>query len=297
MLSRIPIKYHIITSTFTRANGYEDIETTTNQSKSEVVKILTSFTPQGACPGESTRIRIYGKFIGVSYFIMENPSKFKIMVLLTNLEKIIWEPFVPLLHEKAISHLARGDKYKLVEYQYYIKEISLVKIFGLEKASTILYSLLGGDNIIIFHPNHKKRLEFVVGILQLIPATILKYHCITSHCEELDGNENIVGIDHLPKKFLTHKKLYLPLDTIFVDLDTLEIHGEGIKNSNLTRKLMDIGHGGVQETRKMITKILKNIINKNIQYQTYDDSEVSLIHRIEAKLGLREKLIQEWIMF
>lgn len=292
------IKYHIVTSTFTRANGFEAIESSTNHSKSELLKILTAFTPQGASPNECIRIRTCMDWIGISYFAKEDDSTYNMMVLLTELERILWKPFLPIMHEKIISHLAKGDKYKLIEYADHEFDINLANQFDLEKASIFLYSLLCGDDIIIVHPEHSERLKFIYGILQMIPSILFKYICITTNCEELDGNENIIGVSKLPEKYQSHMKLYLPLDTIFVDLNSKLIQGEGIKNSELTRKFIDLCQSGISDGRKMIIHFLQNILHQRLlKNEAIDDTDLSLVHRIEVKMGLRPPIVQDWMMF
>jgi hypothetical protein len=284
----------VITSRFTRASGYTNIETTTKKTRNELKQILRKFTPQGASPQSSIKIQVIQQWLGISYFVRFDPSTYKIMILLTELKKIKWKRFVPLIHEKLIPHLACGDVYKLVDPHVEIKQFYLQKIFGIETTATILYSLLCGDNIVIIHPEHSARLKFIVGLLQLVPSILWSYNRITSNCEELEGNENIAGLKELPKKYYSHKKVYLPLDTIFIDLKSNTVHGEGIKNSEFTKKIVDTRNP--EESFIRIRNLMKKIQSQN-KISNKDMEIIGLIHRIELKLGLRSSIIHDWMMF
>ncbi|MCE7736220.1 MAG: hypothetical protein GPJ54_15165 [Candidatus Heimdallarchaeota archaeon] len=175
----------------------------------------------------------------------------------------------------------------------------VVDKFGTVHTSTLLFSFLSGDNILIVHPDQEVRLRFLGFFLNLIPSIALKYNRITFGCSELDGNENIVGIDQLPHKYRSHKKLYLPLDTIFVDLTNHSIEGDGIKRSPLTDKLSELINSSYSSVKEELHSFYAEIIDKT-QRPTFEENEkdVHLKDRIQIKLKLKsETKQQDWLMF
>jgi hypothetical protein len=162
-----------------------------------------------------------------------------------------------------------------------------------------LFSFLSGDNILIVHPDQELRLRFLGFFLDLIPSVALRYNRITLGCSELDGNENIVGVDQLPNTYRSHKKLYLPLDTIFVDLTSHRVEGEGIKRSSLTDTLSEQIDSNYMNAKSELSLFYADILNET-QTSTYGNNENDnlLKERIQVKLKLKsEAKQQDWLMF
>ncbi len=292
-------RYNFLSSLFTRSNGYTKIKSSSILSKKQAVSILNSFTPQGASPKGSIRIATYGDMIGAGYYWMENESTARISTFLTPFDDVTPSSFLPPLKLDDIPNIAKVNDFFRLNIKYDQNWVfNIARHFGNEKGSAILYSLLSGDNLIIVHSNTEERLKFIAFLLTLIPSLSFKYNRITSGCTELDGNENIVGVDELPRKFRSHKKLYLPLDTIFIDLKLNNIEGEGIKNSDYTRMLMEIAQDDMEAAQIEIFKLYKEILERKNKFSNIcDDQDMNLVNRIEVKLGLRPPLSQDWMMF
>jgi hypothetical protein len=297
VLTTVPVQYEIITSTFTRSHGFTDISSTTPHSRPQLIQLLNAFSPRGSSPPQTIKIRSYEQWIGVSYYSKESTTTYKMMVVLSNSDPLNWECLTPFESEHDTQKLARGDRYKLLETQP-SRPSNLVRRLGSDLVASLIYSVLCGDNIIFVHQDHEERLRFIGDLLRLFPGLVMCYNTITSNCIEIDGNENITGLGQLPSKFYSHKELYLPLDTVFVDLNHNSIHGDGVKSSDLTRKLADIGWSDPNQTRKMICLLLKKIFaTDDERKKQLDHEDEDLIMRIEVKLGLRSQEQDNWIMF
>lgn len=292
-------KCSIVTSIFTREKGYVNLKTSGKINKKKAIEILNSFTPQGASPKGSVRIGTFGNSLGVGYYWMENPSVARITTILTNFSPLKYEIFSPPLDEKQIPILARGVN---LGSELYVNssEFNLdywIEKFGKNSISAILYSYLSGDNMLIVHEDPNVRLNFLKILTRLVPSLVFKYNRITSGCSELDGNENIVGVNKLPKKYRSHKKLFLPLDTVFIDLNTFTIEGEGIKKSEFTSMIIDVAETNYYNSFQLLISFLKKINQRDQNITNLDESGMSLVSRIQSKLGLKPPLTQEWIMF
>lgn len=238
-------------------------------------------------------------YLGVGYYKMLSPSIATLSTYLLDSAAVGLNPFTPPL-------ISNPDKIKVgtidpwVNLSYSPDWIyPVVEKFGTVNTSTLLFSFLSGDNILIVHPDQEVRLRFLGFFLNLIPSIALKYNRITFGCSELDGNENIVGIDQLPIKYRSHKKLYLPLDTIFVDLSNHSIEGEGIKRSPLTDSLSEQINSSYTLVKEILTSFYTEIISKT-QSSKFEKNvkDVHLKDRIQIKLKLKsETKQQDWLMF
>ncbi len=265
-----------------------------------MIDILNSFTPQGSSPNGSIRITTVNEFIGVGYYYMISPSVAKLSTFLIESGDIALNTFTPPLITdlKQIFRQSFDISSTLNSYsQNWIYPV--IENFGPVNTSALLYSFLSGDNILIVHPDQEMRLRFLGFFLNLLPSIVLKYNRITFGCSELDGNENIVGVDRLPKVYRSHKKLYLPLDTIFVDLLNNRIEGEGVKRSSITDELVNTIKKSYFEAKSNLEILFKDIMDEksNMPFSKGYNIE-SLIERIEVKLNIRSPAKnKEWIMF
>jgi hypothetical protein len=193
--------------------------------------------------------------------------------------------------------IANGNRENFFRYNQ-IQHNNYWENFHHDQIAIILYSLLVGDNIILVHPHHSSRLNFISQLLQIIPSIIFDYNRITSSCAELDGNENIVGVAELPQKYRSHKKLYLPLDTIFIDLEESKIQGEGMKNCEFTKVISKLMKTDLEQTKHEISNFFKQITKDNFDpgIFTSDEPTQIMINRIRSKLGLGLKSNDNWIM-
>lgn len=283
-------------SQFTRSHGYTNIQSSRKVKHRQAIQILNSFTPQGASPKVSLRIGNWDNKLGLGYYFMENDSNAQISALLVEKSENSRGNLRIPLSEVAIEHIATGSYEKIFSSDI-VRSQNLVRDFGLEQTSMILYSILTGDNIIIIHPEHRKRVEFIKSIIDIVPPRYFQYNRITTGCSELDGNENIIGVEKLPKKYRSHKKLYMPVDTIFVDLVDIQIMGEGLKSNQFTTQL------GQQHTKdpELCTTQLQRYFD-DITKESYSDtgkygknSDI-LTRKIRAKLGLEESNNENWLM-
>ncbi len=285
-LSSMP-KYDFLSSKFTRKKGFLGIESSISISRKKAINMLNSFTPQGASPDSCVRIAVHDNLLGVGFYNMQNASTASIKTMFFNFSNKELMYFNPLTSLDISNEII--DKVDFNENKYFEK-------FSTEDLSSIIYSALCGDNIIIVDRLHENRLKFLSILLSILPGINFSYNRYTSSCYDLDGNENIIGVPKLPNKFRSHKKLYLPLDTIFVDLENLTVEGSGMKNSNFTRKIIENKHNNINFMRDEILVFYTNIINKSYANENYDETTLSLISRIEIKLGLRKDKIDNWIM-
>lgn len=298
MLTQNSKRINFVSSIFTRNKGFTAIESSSKISHKNAVSLLNSFTPQGASPQGSIRITKYDKYLGVGYYWMEDDSTARISTFYHEYKENELVSYVPPLISELIPQLARGFMRKYFSNIRPAEDYPIISQFGIEKTGAILYSLLSGDNLLIVHPNQDARLKFITTFLRMIPSIIFQYNRFTSGCSELDGNENIVGLAELPNKYRSHKKLYLPLDTIFVDLVNSTIEGEGIKNSDYTRRVIEVAYKDKISAKKLIYGFFKSVLfDSKPQEIKYSEQDYSLINRIQAKLGLSEPIADEWIMF
>lgn len=286
-----------LSSYFTRKKGFENIQSSTSISRKKAINILNSFTPQGASPRVSIRLGSIDNKVGVGYYFMEDNSSVHISTILTSLKNDKLQTFLPPLNHDIISHIARGAKIDLVNDHYSGDQImDIIHLFGKETASALLYSILSGDNLIIVHKDHSERLKFIASILNFLPRVSLSYNRLTSECAELDGNENIIGVSELPKKYRDHKKLFLPLDTIFVDLEENRIEGSGLKRAPFTDNVVETAIDDSLLIRTDIREFFKGITESVFNITNTDPKTMTLIERIELKLGIRKELEQSWLM-
>lgn len=292
-----PQNIDFITSLFTRQQGYTKINGSRKLSHKQAIEILNSFTPQGASPRISLRIGRYRGEIGIGYYFMESDERAKISTILLkdsiNTDTILQLPF----DEFDIMAIANGNRDNFFRYNS-IESKDYWKLFHSEQLAIILYSLLVGDNIILVHSDHSERLEFISRVLQIMPSIIFDYNRITSSCAELEGNENIVGVAELPQKYRSHKKLFLPLDTIFVDLNTKRIQGEGMKTCEFAKGLSTVLKKNIDHTRDELCNFFKKVSSENFDPQEYTSDEPTqiMINRIRSKMGLDRKSMDNWIM-
>jgi hypothetical protein len=286
-----------LSSYFTRKKGFENIQSSTSISRKKAIHILNSFTPQGASPRVSIRLGSVDNKVGVGYYFMEDNSSVHISTILTSLKFDKLQTFLPPLEHEDISYIARGAKINLLNDHYSKDKImDIVKIFDKETASALIYSILSGDNLIIVHNDHTERLKFLASILNFLPRVSLSYNRLTSECAELDGNENIIGVSELPKKYRDHKKLYLPLDTIFIDLEENRIEGSGLKRAPFTDSVVESAIDDNMLIKTNIHNFFKGITESIYNNTNTDPKTMTLIERIELKLGIRNELEQSWLM-
>ncbi len=296
MISLNP-KIEFISSLFTRNNGYTNIKSTLTLPRKKAISILNSFSPQGKSPDLSLRIGAYYNHIGAGYYYMISPDTIKISTLLSPINYKKFESIYPPLNEQIFSLIASGKQnYNLSTIYPYEDLYHILKSFNNETISSIIFSIMVGDNLIIVHPSHQYRLNFIGLILSIIPKITFNYNRITSNCSELDGNENIIGVAKLPKKYRSHKKLSLPIDTIFIDLEKSTVEGDGVKRSNFTNEISDLIFSDITQAQKIIYRFFTNIMKNNVNRQAYDSRTNSLIDIIEMKLGLRNKIDNDWIL-
>lgn len=288
--------YQFIYSKFTREKGFVDIETSLKIPKNQSIKILNTFIPQGASPMGSFRISCFEDKVGVGYYWMENPSTSHLFALLTKKQLIINRPFLPpypIDYEGVISKrnlvYSKSDEINL-------RWEEALSGFSKHHISSMMYSILTGDNILIVDRNANHRMNLINLFLKIMPANIFSYNRITSGCAELDGNENIVGVDELPKKYRSAKKLFLPIDTIFVDLEIKSVEGDGMKTCTITDELAENVFDDINSTYEFVNELLRSVKRqKNINREDILDQK--FIDRIQLKLGLRQKIEEDWMMF
>lgn len=288
--------FFTLQSQFTRRQGYTNIQSSVKVKHKQAIKILNSFTPQGASPKISLRIGAWNNKLGLGYYFMENESNAQIStIIIDNLDSHSQNLIVPM-SEVAIENIAMGSYEEIMKTDN-ITSQKLAKDFGIEQTSMILYSILTGDNIIIIHPDHQKRVEFVKSLLELVPISYFQYNRITTGCSELDGNENIVGVEKLPKKYRSHKKLYMPVDTIFVDLVDTQIMGEGLKSNPFTTSLTQTHIKDPNQSAAELRVYFNEITNPKFKdYGKYGKNNDFLTRKIRAKLGLEEANKENWLM-
>ena len=294
------LKFKHIFSTFTRSNGFTNLESTLQIPRRNLIHILNSFTPQGSSPKGSIRITSVDEFIGVGYYYMISPSVAKLSIFLVESRDIGLNIFTPPLGTdlKRIFRQSFNIKSTLNRYpRNWVYPV--IEKFGLTNTSALLYSFLSGDNILIVHPSQETRLKFLGFFLNLLPGIVLKYNRITLGCSELDGNENIVGVDKLPLIYRSHKKLYLPLDTIFVDLISNTVEGEGVKRSSITDELVKTIMNNYFAAKSNLKTFCRNIVEESTMKSFEKGYNIeSLIDRIEVKLNIKTPTKnKEWIMF
>lgn len=296
MYNPVVSKYDFLSSKFTRKRGFTNITGSISLSRKKAISILNSFTPQGASPAHSIRIGSFNDMIGAGYYSMEDESTANLYTVLSLNNEDKYLPFIPSLNLSDIENISIG-KFNLNKITSYnsMDSLDLNNIFGVERTSNILYSLLSGDNLIIVEPSHDKRLAFMRTLLMMVPRVSLKYNRLTSDCFELDGNENIIGVDQLPRKFRSHKKLYLPVDTIFVDLEQGQIEGNGIKNSSLTKKIILNNQFDISKILVETSQLYKKIIENNY-IPKEDETNKSLVNRMRYKLGIDKEFKENWLM-
>ncbi|MHA2503248.1 MAG: hypothetical protein ACXAE3_10285 [Candidatus Kariarchaeaceae archaeon] len=285
-----------IQSRFTRKKGYVEIESSEKLKHRRAIQILNSFTPQGASPQVSLRIGNWEDRLGLGYYFMEDASNARISTILV--EK--YEENVPRLQipmeASYIEKIAYGS-YKEIMKEDKVSAYDFVDHFGVEQASMIFYSLLTGDNIIVIHPDHLSRVQFIKSILEIVPTTFFRYNRITTGCAELDGNENIIGVEQLPKKFRSHKKLYMPLDTIFVDLNDGKIMGEGLKSNIFTTSLTRAYEKNPNVAYRSLCDFYMEISKEGFEnYQLFGKNTEDLTRKIRGKLGLEDMNKDNWLM-
>lgn len=268
--------------------------------RKNLIHILNSFTPQGSSPNGSIRIASVNDFLGVGYYYMISPSVAKLSTFLVESQEIGLNTFTPPLISD-LKRIFRQSFNMSSTLNRYSKNwmYPVIEKFGHVNTSALLYSFLSGDNILIVHPNQETRLRFLGFFLDLLPSIVLKYNRITFGCTELDGNENIVGVDKLPMIYRSHKKLYLPLDTIFVDLINNTVEGEGVKRSSITDDLVKNIMNNYFVAKSNLKSFFRNIIEEsaNSSFEKGYNIE-SLIDRIEVKLNIKSPAkSKEWIMF
>lgn len=296
MYNPVVSKYDFLSSKFTRKRGFTNITGSISLSRKKAISILNSFTPQGASPAHSIRIGSFNDMVGAGYYSMEDESTANLYTVLSLNNEDKYLPFIPSLNLSDIENISIG-KFNLNKITSYnsMDSLDLNNIFGVERTSNILYSLLSGDNLIIVEPSHDKRLAFMRTLLMMVPRVSLKYNRLTSDCFELDGNENIIGVDQLPRKFRSHKKLYLPVDTIFVDLEQGQIEGNGIKNSSLTKKIILNNQFDISKILVETSQLYKKIIENNY-IPKEDETNKSLVNRMRYKLGIDKEFKENWFM-
>lgn len=296
MYNPVVSKYDFLSSKFTRKRGFTNITGSISLSRKKAISILNSFTPQGASPAHSIRIGSFNDMVGAGYYSMEDESTANLYTVLSLNNEDKYLPFIPSLNLSDIENISIG-KFNLNKITSYnsMDSLDLNNIFGVERTSNILYSLLSGDNLIIVEPSHDKRLAFMRTLLMMVPRVSLKYNRLTSDCFELDGNENIIGVDQLPRKFRSHKKLYLPVDTIFVDLEQGQIEGNGIKNSSLTKKIILNNQFDISKILVETSQLYKKIIENNY-IPKKDETNKSLVNRMRYKLGIDKEFKENWLM-
>ncbi|MCY3411394.1 MAG: hypothetical protein INQ03_07150 [Candidatus Heimdallarchaeota archaeon] len=278
-----------IISTFTRNSGFTKIQSSQKLSRKKAIKILSSFTPQGASPLVSYRIGTYQSYIGVGYYYMQNDET---AMIYTQLISDTYEPFKPFNPKLDLSTF---DSNSLVtkHNDYNSEELfNLLDEFGLEGSSSILYSILSGDNIIIVDDSHERRIKLIKTFLSFLPKLALRYNRITTDCFDLDGNENIIGVKVLPKKFRSHKKLYFPLDTIFVDIEERKLYGNGIKTNDFIQNLLLKTQGSNNQLQNEFEQLFKQISARK-----FDKEELNpLIIRISNRLSNQSIINDTWIL-
>ena len=174
---------------------------------------------------------------------------------------------------------------------------SFLSNFDVSTSSMILYSFLAGDNMIIIHPDHQVRLEFIKSLIAFVPFTFYRYNRITSGCSELDGNENIIGVEELPIKYRSHKKLYMPVDTIFVDLKENKVMGEGLKNNQFIKEIIENYNLDIKLGRKLVINYFEDISRPNYQEsEKYGENSKQLTNKIRMKLGLNVQSDDNWLL-
>jgi hypothetical protein len=286
-------KHVWISSYFTRKRGYTDIQFQ-GIAKKNTVSILNSLTPQGASIGSSIRIAKVNQYLGVGYYWMVDQSNAFISTILRQKNSELIQ-FLPPLEEASIPLFAQSRGGITLAMAYDFDSLFNIHRFTKSDTSKLLYSYLTGDSMIILHPRHSVRLEFMGLLLALSPPSLFDYTRFTSNCSELDGNENIIGVPELARKYRSHKKLYLPLDTIFVDLENGRIEGDGAKSCQLTDELTDTIFDSYDETVSKIYKLFGNLKQSN--GKAIDYASQNFTHRIKAKLGLATQLERDWMMF
>ncbi|MCH8907151.1 MAG: hypothetical protein IH840_08690 [Candidatus Heimdallarchaeota archaeon] len=286
-----------VISKFTREKGFTEIHSNKHDRKKSI-SLLNNFIPQGASPRGSVRLTYVDEStLGVGYYKMIDHSNASIHTLLAKINENKFERFLPTLKYHFNDMVDPLNINMVMKYEDHLT-YSLLENFGLKKSASILYSYLTGDNILLVTEKNDLRLNFIRTLLSISPNLIFTYNRITTGCMELDGNENIVSVNKLPRKYRSHKKLFLPLDTIFIDLENRYVEGEGVKYSEYTEYLVDILSRGSDGAFTELKHFFENIVNRKPSIQrNFGEIDLSLISRIESKLRRRPSKQEEWIMF
>ena len=77
------------------------------------------------------------------------------------------------------------------------------------------------------------------------------------------------------------------MDTIFIDLENYHVEGTGIKKSEFTNKIAEEAENNISSAKLLIREFFDDIIEHNYDLENQDTTTLSLIHRIESKMGLR----------
>ena len=157
------------------------------------------------------------------------------------------------------------------------------KVLGEEEWAYLLFSLLAGDNIIVFSKDYAVRSDFFELLVHSVPVVNLSYNQFVLEALEIQGNSNVVGVSFVPdeKEVLDE----FGLDTIIVDLDGGRVFGEGLKICPLVRELAR----DLVRDFSVYREIISSVVNKWVSYNWSVDAESNaqdqiLLQKIRKKL-------------
>jgi len=285
------MKSNYIKALFTREQGYTEIECTVRYPHKKAIQILNSFTPQGSSPEISLRIGSLNDMIGIGYYRMNNESEASLFTSFTKHDEENMNLFLHL--PKATTGNEQVNFDKIIYPAEHDSNPQLLDYFDNEMVSSLLYSIMAGDNIIVIHEDHEKRLEFFREFLSYFPIILLKYNRLTTNCTELDGNENIIGVSQLPKKYRSHDKLHLSLDTIFVDLAAYTISGGGLKRNEFSDTIAELIRTEANP-REIILEYIQSSTTMDENYKSIMPN-YHLIQQLRVNLGIEEPTANDWL--
>ncbi|MHA1910702.1 MAG: hypothetical protein ACTSYA_03305 [Candidatus Kariarchaeaceae archaeon] len=276
--------------TFTRRIGFVDVKTSLELNEREQNRLITQALPQGSSPQESIKMMLRENDILVSYYSMTNVSDAIIVILiLEGLEPKLQIPYW-IFSEKSIKLAiqAKEENWLINKLKNRVELTATqekeFEILDENTLSSLFYSILTGDNIILISEEHEKRIKFLATIGGVFPVKLMEKNKITTWCKEFEGNQNILGIDQSSKDTKKINRFRLQADLIFVDLDSGILTGEGAKDAPLTDELAKMFKEG--KTLEIVRKLNEvcEASTKGEKTKGMHPQDVELYERIKSVL-------------
>ncbi len=276
--------------TFTRRIGFVDIKTSLELNEREQNRLITQALPQGSSPQESIKIMLREDGLLVSYYSMTNISDAIIVILiLEGLEPKLQLPYW-IFSEKSLKLAiqAKEENWLINKLKNRVELTATqereFELLDEKTLSSLLYSVLTKDNVILISEAHETRIKFLATLGGAFPAKIMEQNKITTWCKEFEGNQNILGIDQSSKDTKKINRFRLQSDLIFVDLDSGILTGEGAKDAPLTDELAIMYREG--KTQEMVRKLNEvcDIAEKGAITEEMHPQDAELFKRIRSNL-------------